>query len=196
MRFPKLVTIAFAAVVLSACAHPYVVSPSIEKLGPPVQGQQINKSVAYVITAEQLSKEVTTSGGGGDKVRYQPYRDIETGLYRVLSNVFTKVTRLKSATEADTVAKNNVTMIITPTLTTDSSSPSMLTWPPTKFQAELNCKITDTQGKLIFETTVYGKGAAEFDEFKKDFNLTGRRATEDMLLKLQQALTEAPELKK
>jgi len=195
MRFSKLFSIAFAAVILSACAHPYSVSPSADKLGPPIQGQQINASVAYIITPEQSSLAVTTPGGGGDKVTYQPYRDIETGFYRVLSNVFTKVTRLKSATDTETMAKNNISMIITPTIKTDSSSPSALTWPPTRFTTELTCKVTDKNGQLIFETKVSGNGAAEFDEFKKDFNLTGRRASEDVLLKLQRSLSESPELK-
>ena len=196
MHTLKLSSLFFAAIILSACARPMIVTPNLDKIGQISTNQQINKNVAYLISSDVLTKEVTTPGGGGDKVTYYPYRDIETGFYKVLSNVFANVTKLKSASDAETISKNNIVFLITPTIVTDSSSPSALTWPPTKFSTELTCRVTDKLGNLILETKVTGNGAAEFDEFKKDLSLSGKRSTEDALIKLQQALLNAPELRK
>ncbi|OGB24519.1 MAG: hypothetical protein A3I66_10740 [Burkholderiales bacterium RIFCSPLOWO2_02_FULL_57_36] len=141
-------------------------------------------------------KEVITPGGGGDKVSYQPYRDIETAFYKMLTNVFGNVTKLKTPKDADAISKNNIAYVITPQLLTDSSSPSPFTWPPTKFSVDLTCNIADAAGNPVISKNVSGTGAAEFSEFKADFSLSAKRASQDALLKMQQALLDAPELRK
>jgi len=50
-------------------------------------------------------------------------------------------------------------------------------------------------GKLIAKPSVTGAGRAEFDEFKSDFSLAGKRAVVDAMLKMQNALLNLPELK-
>jgi len=195
MNLFKLASLAAFAAILTACAHPISMAPRADKLSSINTESRINKSVAYIITSDMLAKEVTTPGGGGDKVSYLPYRDIESAFYTVLSKVFSNVNKLKSASDIDSINKYDISLIITPDIVTNSSSSSPFTWPPTKFSTELSCKITDKTGKLIWETKVTGEGAAEFDEFKKDFSLSARRSTEDALLKLQKSLLAAPELR-
>ncbi|MCX7220768.1 MAG: hypothetical protein NTY70_18100 [Burkholderiales bacterium] len=195
MRILNLITSIFVIGVLSGCAHPIVISPNLEKVGINASNQTINKNVAYYIADDVLAKAVITPGGGGDKVSYQPYRDIETGFYKMLSSVFPNVIKLKTLNDVAAISKNSVSYIISPVLVTDSSSPSPFTWPPTKFSAELSCDITDVAGVTVLKTTVRGEGNAEFDEFKKDFSMSGKRATEDALRKMQSALLNAPELR-
>ncbi|MFZ6749221.1 hypothetical protein [Undibacterium sp. Ren11W] len=195
MRISNLISSILVFAVLTGCAHPIVISPNIEKIGINTSNQTINKNVAYYIADDVLAKAVITPGGGGDKVSYQPYRDIETGFYKMLSSVFPNVIKLKTLNDVAAISKNSVSYIISPVLVTDSSSPSPFTWPPTKFSAELSCNITDAVGNTVLKTTVRGEGAAEFDEFKTDFAMSGRRATEDALRKMQNALLSAPELR-
>jgi hypothetical protein len=195
MRISNLISSIVILAALTGCAHPIVISPNIEKIGQNTVTQPINKNVAYYIAEDVRTKEVITPGGGGDKVSYQPYRDIETAFYKMLSTVFPNVTKLKALNDVDAISKNNVSYIITPVIVTDSSSPSPLTWPPTKFSAELTCNITDAAGNPVLSAKVFGEGAAEFDEFKKDFAMSGKRATENALLKMQRALSTAPELR-
>jgi hypothetical protein len=68
-------------------------SPDMNKISPDAGTQPIDASVAYYISADVLNKDVTTPGGGGDKVQYKPYKDVEAAFYKMLTNVFTHVTK-------------------------------------------------------------------------------------------------------
>ena len=195
MRIVNIISAVVAIAALAGCAHPVVISPDIAKIERNADSKPITKNVAYFIAEDVRTKEVITPGGGGDKVSYQPYRDIETAFYKMLTNVFDNVTKLKVQKDTEAISKNNVSYVITPQLVTDSSSPSPFTWPPTKFNVDLICSITDAAGNTVLTKKVSGEGKAEFDEFKKDFSLSGKRAAEDALLKIQKALLEAPELR-
>lgn len=196
MRFVKLVIAAIAFAIITGCAHPIVISPDVSKLERSANAQPIAKNVAYYISPEDRAKSVETAGGGGDRVSYFPYKDTETGFYKMLGNVFSGVTLLKSPTDADAISKHDIKFIITPEITTDSSSSSAFTWPPTKFKMNLTCKIADASGKSVSTIAVVGEGNAEFSEFKSDFSLSGKRAALDAMTKMQARLLEAPELRK
>lgn len=192
MNSVKLFFVFLIVVVVTGCAHPIVISPDISKIEPDSSGKAIQKNVGYYIV-EDRDKEVITSGGGGDKVRYKPYKDIETGFYKMLSNVFKSVSVLKS--DKDTlISKNEINYIISLDVSTNSSSSSMFTWPPTMFGVNLNCNIKDNTGRNITSLLAVGEGHAEFDEFKSDFSLAGKRASQDALMKMQHLLQNAPEL--
>jgi hypothetical protein len=195
-RILKIATVLAVPVLMAACAHPITLKSDLDKISAVQTSQKIDKSVGYYIDPASLNAEVTTPGGGGDKVKYSPYQDIEPGFYKVLSNVFKDVNRLKSPQEKELITKYDISLIFTPIILTNSSSPSPLTWPPTKFTTELTCKVTDKNGQLIVEKKVVGDGTAEFDEFKRDHSLSARRSTEDLLQKLQKVLLETPELRK
>lgn len=184
---------ALAVVVLAAlvtgCAHPISLSGDVSQL----VGSNTTKSerkVGLALTDEQRKLEVTGPGGGGDKVSYLPYRDLEAGIYLALSEVFRDVRKVNGLNDPK-VQTEGLTYIVTPTISTTSFSPSLLTWPPTVFTIELTCKVSDLQNKTVAEVRVQGEGRAEFDEFKKDASLSAKRASEDALKKLTKALADA-----
>jgi len=173
-----LVTVA----LLAACAHPISMEPS--KLPEISASNLVQKKVGYVITDANRTKEVTTPGGGGDKVSYFPYRDLEKGIRTALRAVYQDVTSLTSATDLAAIDQAGVSYVFTPEITTTSSSPSPFTWPPTQFTAEVSCTVTDAKGAVVAKVMANGQGAAEFSEFKSDFSLSARRAAADVVEKL------------
>lgn len=172
--------------VLQGCAHPISLNPDLAAVKA-VNVKKIDRKVGFYIGDEDRKREVTTPGGGGDKVSYFPYRDMEAGLYVALSETFTTVTRVNGP--ADTrIRAEGLNYVITPVITTQSSSPSPLTWPPTVFTVELTCRVTDAEGKPVSEVKATGTGNAEFSEFKSNHSLSAKRAVEDALNKLKVAL--------
>jgi len=169
VRTISLVVLLTVMAMISGCAHPLAIGPDIAKIERNSSAQPIGKSVGYYIDPLVREKAVTTPGGGGDSVTYFPYQDIETAFYKMLSNVFQNVTLLKSLNESTTPGKELIAYIITPEITTNSSSTSPFTWPPTKFSFTLACSITDRAGKNVARPSVTGEGQAEFEEFKADF---------------------------
>ncbi|WP_232419774.1 hypothetical protein [Methyloversatilis discipulorum] len=172
-----------------------MITPDADKISAVSDDRKINKRVGYYMTLAQRDAPVVTPGGGGDSIKYYPYRDIEGGFYRVLSNVFSDVTLLKSASDQEALDKYEVVLIIKPEIRTTSQSSSIVTWPPTDFSVELSCQITDRSGKEVAATRVTGQGKAEFSEFVSDFSLAGKRASFDALVKTQDALLNLQELR-
>lgn len=151
----------------------------------------LDKKAGYHISAASKALEVTTPGGGGDKVRYFPYRDLEPGLYKALGVVFRDVAKINNPTDAAELSASGIQLLITPEITTNSSSESALTWPPTVFTVTLSCQIKDMQGKTLDSLRVEGRGQAEFSEFKSNFSLAAVRASDDALAKLIVALRQS-----
>ena len=184
-----------AAALVAGCAHPLAIGPDIAKIERSPGVQPIDRNVGYYVAPDLRERAVTTPGGGGDSVTYSPYRDLEAAFYKMLGNVFKGVTLVKSPNDADTIAKNSISYVISPEITTDSSSPSPFTWPPTIFIVGLTCNIADASGKIVARPAVTAAGRAEYDEFKSDFSLSGKRASLEAMLKMQDALLRLPELK-
>lgn len=175
-----------ALVAVTGCAHPISMTPDAQ---PATKASaKINKSVAYVVTPANMALEVTSPGGGGDKVKYQPYRDLDASLYGAFSEVFSDVNKAGSVDEAKALAGKGVKLVIVPTITTTSSSDSMFTWPPTQFSVTLTCTATQPDGQQVTEVRATGNGAATFSEFKSDFSLAARRASREAVQNLVQAL--------
>jgi hypothetical protein len=195
MNALRLALLVLVVAMGAGCAHPMIIKPEMEKITAAPQSGKIAKNVGLYIAAADREKEVTTPGGGGDKVRYKPYADLESGLYKVLSDTFQDVTVLK-ATNDEAVAKRSIAYIIEPQITTTSSSSGVLTWMATDFTVQLNCKVIDPAGQLLGTVSSSGSGHAVFNELKSNFSLAGQRASEDALVKLRGALLQAPELKK
>lgn len=185
-------TCVIGALILIGCAHPI----SIEaKKVPEKEVQWSTKKVAYVISDVDKQKEVTSPGGGGDKISYYPYRDVERSLRAALGAVFADVSALKAATDVPAIKASGAALIFSPSITTTSSSPSPFTWPPTKFSINIVVDVADTQGVAVARLTVTGNGAAEFDEFKSDFGLSGRRAMEQVAQALVEEIKRTEKLK-
>jgi hypothetical protein len=183
-----LLASACLVVMATGCAHPISLAGAVPQAAN-ANANRIERNAGLVITDEQRKLEVTSPGGGGDKVSFQPYRDLEAGIYFAMSEVFRDVRKVTGPSDPK-VQADGLSYIVTPTISTTSYSPSMLTWPPTIFTVELSCKVSDPQNKTVAEVKVQGEGRAEFDEFKKDVSLSARRASEDALKKLTKALSE------
>ena len=183
-----------AALLLVGCAHHITITPPLSALTA-ADSTRIDKAVAYYIAPADRAREVTTPGGGGDKVTYLPYAQSEPALKRVLSNVFTKVMAIPSLDDKRYLADNAIAYVFVPTLSTDSSSDSAFTWPPTRFTVTLDCRAVDASGALVWQQRVTGEGRAEFSEFKHDRGLAGWRAIQDAFQKLQGAISTASELR-
>jgi hypothetical protein len=177
-----------ACVVLFGCAHPISLTPDSKAIPTANAATVIPKKVGFYISDASKALEITSPGGGGDKVRYFPYRDLEPGLYQALSTAFSDVSKIKDPKDIAAWKANGVSLLITPEITTTSSSPSPFTWPPTQFGIQLTCAITDGEGKTIETVKVQGEGSAEFKDFKSNFSLSAVRAANDALAKLITAL--------
>jgi hypothetical protein len=189
LRLFSLLSALLAAALLTGCAHPVSLATDATRLVGTRSGEKIPHKVGLLITDEDRKLEVTTPGGGGDKVSYLPYRDLETGLYTALAEAFADVSRVASRTDPK-IAAEGLRYVVTPRLRTTSHSPSLVTWPPTVFGIEITCRVTDPAGALVAEVGAIGEGRAEFDEFRHDFSLAPKRAAEDVLKKLVKAFAE------
>jgi hypothetical protein len=183
--FQCLATLAIAA-VLGGCAHPISLSGNLSGVVGSGKGK-IDKAAGLHIPPALIAAESIGPGGGGDKVSYFAYRDLEAGLYVAMSETFGKVSRVSSPTDPK-IAADGLSYVLTPTVSATSYSPSLFTWPPTVFTIDLKARIDDPQGKQVAEVGVQGEGRAEFDEFKSDPSLAAKRAAEDLLKKFVSAL--------
>ncbi len=176
------------AVFLGGCAHPIQLTPDPAALVGTGGAPKIDRTAVLLITDTQLAQEVITPGGGGDKVSYKPYKDLQTGIYVALGEVFTRVGLASSATDPR-IGTDPATVVVTPTITTTSYSPSILTWPPTIFTITLELAFRDPGGtRTVANVRVQGEGRAEFDEFKSDFSLSSKRAAQDALARMIKAI--------
>ncbi|RDH80953.1 MAG: hypothetical protein DIZ78_18020 [endosymbiont of Escarpia spicata] len=112
--------------VVTGCAHQINLTPPLNTLDSDGLAS-IAKSVGYYISEADRAKEVETPGGGGDKVKYKPYSDLEPALKHALANIFSDVHSVPSLDNRDFIQSNNITYIFVPTIATDSSSDSILT---------------------------------------------------------------------
>jgi len=172
------------------CAHQINITPPLNTLD--ADGiSKIDKNVGYYISPDDLSKEVTTPGGGGDKVKYFPYKESEPALNKILSNIFAKVYPLASADDNQFILSNDISYVFIPKIETNSSSKSAFTWPPTNFTVSLDCKALDNSGSVIWQKNVKGEGNAVFNEFKHDFPLAARRAVKKAFSMLQEEIIKS-----
>ncbi|WP_290699068.1 hypothetical protein [Amphritea sp.] len=174
----KVILMTALATLVVGCAHPINISQLEDQAD--FTGDKVSKTVAYVITDAQKQEEVVSPGGGGDKVSYYPYRDLEKTIRSVLGAVYDDVYAINSTEDVKAIESNNIELIYVPVISTSSSSESMFTWPPTKFTVNLSCSVSDAKGQNVASVIVSGDGAAEFSEFKSDFGLSARRASTDL----------------
>ncbi|WP_072682082.1 hypothetical protein [Arcobacter sp. LA11] len=181
----KISSLVIVILFITGCTHKIEMTPNVEKITDSVSIYNTkNYNVAYNIKRYDQASYVVTPGGGGDKVGYTPYADTELAFRSVLVKIFKKVYKLDSISNKKFISEKDIKYIFTYNLKTNSSSDSMMTWPPTKFTISLNCKAIDNNGKNIWEKTFYDEGTASFDEFKNDFSLSAKRASEKVFSKM------------
>lgn len=156
--------------------------------------QKVDYAVGYHISPTILDMAVETPGGGGDDVTYTPYKDTESALFTVLSKKFKDVYQVKSLNDSSFIKDNEIKLVFVPTITTNSSSSSFLTWPPTSFTVDLDVKAIDSKGDIVWRDSAFATGEAEFSEFQADFGLAAKRATEEAFMILAKKLANSSEL--
>ena len=176
--------VAFTAIsTLGACAHPITINPSTSPQRTE-NSSYSTKVAGYVMTDTDRDKQVTTEGGGSEKVNYFPYKDLEKGIRDVLNSIYSDVVLVRSPSDFEAIKRDGVGIVFAPEIYTTSNSNSVFTWPPTQFAIDLSSTVTDATGNMLARVRVSGQGAASFSEFKEDFGLAGRRAAQDAFEKL------------
>jgi hypothetical protein len=166
------------------CAHRINITPTLDTLSA-AGISRIDKNVGYYIAPENLAREVITPAGGGDKVKYLPYKESEATLKRVLSNIFREVYQLPSPSSTELIASKAISYIFIPTIATDSSSRSVWIWPPSDFTLVLDCKATDGSGGVVWEVSIKAEAHMRLPDVHRDHALAGKEATRKAFLELQ-----------
>lgn len=181
---------------LIGCAHPIVITPNLSQIDRK-DVTPIDKNVGYHISQANLSKSIITPGGGGDKVEYTPYKDIEPAIQKVLSNMFAKVHTIANPDDHKFLADNDISFVFIPTVETHSSSSGIITWMATDFTLSLDCKAIDNKGVVVWKDTIERSGHATYDEMADtgDFQLSAKRASEAVFLMLQEKLNNEAALR-
>lgn len=194
MKNLKVVLSVAALTFLVGCAHPISVAPKADLViaNPFLAKEKLKKKVGFYISPESLNLEVTTPGGGGDNVRYFPYRDLEVGYQKMLSGVFDGVVRVSKPNDSAEFERGGLVYIFMPEMITSSGSTGFFTWPPTNFSVDLTSKIRDVSGKLVSSPRSLGVGS--FSEgamaMKGNFGIAGQLAMQDALDKTSTLLFE------
>jgi hypothetical protein len=182
------------AAFCSGCAHQISISPNLEKVASNAVQPKIEQSVGYFISEQNRALETTTPGGGGDLVKYRPYADLEAGLARVLSSIFSGVHLVKDVKDQDFLRSKNITWIFTPTIRTTSSSRNSFFWPPTDFSVSIDCIAIDANQREIWKTTVTADGGVvAVNDIIKDHALAATNAAQKALGALRAKIQTAPE---
>ena len=87
----KAILLLTVPLLLMGCAHKINLTPPLNTLDKQSLTESL-KNVGYYISAEDKAKEVTTPGGGGDKVKYTTYADLEPALKHALDNLLPRYT--------------------------------------------------------------------------------------------------------
>lgn len=189
MRVATGLLAAAAVLQLVGCAHPINVEPDMARVGAG-SSRPLPMRVGYHLPDALANQEVTTPGGGGDNVRYNPYAAMSTGYQRMLSQVFQGVTRVPAPAVDPKAGDAAPDYVLTPLLTTNSGGSNFFTWPPENFSVDLTTSIRDRSGKVVATPRVVGTGTATTGERLGDHGFSGRRAFEDALRKMEAALRE------
>ena len=194
MRSSAQLAAVAAIVLLAACSHPVKITPPTLTLvsDPAVR---IDRAVGYLITDQQRAKQVTTRGGGGDKISYTPYRDLESGLYQTLASVFSAVYVVPGAGADAFVADKHLTFVFVPDIATESSSSNIVLWNPTDFSVRLHVVANDADGRQVWSRDFTGKAHAAAGGSLVE-NLAAQPASADVFAQLQKALIEEPLFRK
>ncbi len=185
-----IISAIFAILLFTGCSHKISINPVLDNIRNINVENKIDANVGYYISTDNRNKIVNTLAGGGDRIEYTPYNDLEGSLNTILSKVFNRVYSLKSMEDKEYINMKKIEYIFTYKIKTDSSSVDIMIWPPTEFTIELTCKAVNINGDEIWKETVNSLGNANSLELMKDHSLSAQRATEDafiiMLHKLQQ----------
>lgn len=170
--------------IITGCAHPINIAPDLKNIRKNEVSEKSPNKITYYFN-EDIEIEVITSAGGGDKVRYKPYKDLDVGVYKTFSDIFKQTKLVKNSEMAKDTDADYLAAI---SITTDSSSDSAFTWPPTTFVINLYAEFKNVKSGEKTHIRSTGEGRADFYEMKGEFNLSAKRASEDLLKKFSSAI--------
>ena len=178
-------SLSLALGVLGGCASQgLVIDPDAATLQrAPDAAPRLKAVVGYFIPETFRTTAVRSDIGS-----YYPYRDIEFAYRTMLSNVFETVYRVKSLSDTESMRAAGLQYLITPELSARSSSLGLLLGSPTSFTAELTSPVRCPNGLLLINPQVVGHATTDVREAVTDPGAAGRRAMEQALLQMQQAL--------
>lgn len=181
----QIALIAILVAFLFGCAHPISVTPS-EVARSSEMLEKIKSRVGVYISPESLELEVTTPGGGGDSVRYFPYRDIEVAFYKMLENIFEDVVKVTKIDDSINNQRSKISYIASPEILTNSGATTLFGWAPTNFSVDLTTNIRDVSGNTLYNPRVIGVGSASVDlGIGVNRGIAGQLAMKDALQKTQ-----------
>lgn len=177
------------SLALAGCAHPVKITP--DPIPATDRSRLIDKKVGYQITAAQRALRTTTPGGGGDKISYYLYRDLEPGLFDTLASVFGAVYVVPETGANEFIVAKALSFVFTPEFQSESSSNNFLLWNPTDFTLRLYAKAVDPSGKKVWSREFVGHGKTSAGGSLVETPAAQMAAT-DVFKQLQQALLEEP----
>ena len=189
-----LLTTVLAVTSLGGCTHAIQMNPDLDALRG-AEEERLDIAVAYYVSLSQNLEVVTSASGGGDSIKYYPYRDTETAMRTILSEKFRKVYALKSSIEDPLVAEKDIKYVFTPELQTSSKSDSAFFWPPTSFTVQLTCKAYSADGEELWSKQVTGYGTATKSEFQDNFSAAAHKASTDAFRRMRDQILAAEELR-
>lgn len=181
------------ALALVACAHPVKISPQLTLTSD--RSRLVDKKVGYRITDAQRALQVTSAGGGGDKISYYLYRDLESGLFDTLSSVFSAVYVIPDASSQQFIVDKNISFVFTPVIDSESSSKNVLMWNPTDFTLRLRASALDASGQEVWSRDFVGTGRAAAGGSLVE-TPAAQAAAADVFGQLQRALLDEPVFRK
>ncbi|WP_422973660.1 hypothetical protein [Undibacterium sp. TC9W] len=187
--------------LLGGCAHTITIQPELRNVSLPASIEPLSRRVAFYLPDELRNVKVTTPAGGGDSASYMPYRDMELGLYKLLKNTFVSAIRLTDPPDLADLKKRDIHYLVTPTISTSSSSQNRASWAPTSFTLTLQFKLVDVSSGKVLLREVVGEG--KFDQEKEAAyspaalygSEAARRAALAAMLKMQNSLLAAPDFR-
>ncbi|OOG39149.1 hypothetical protein [Rhodanobacter sp. C05] len=177
-----------AILVLAGCAHPVSVRADVNY----PSDQTVDTSVGYFISDANRKLEVTTPAGGGDKMRYFPYRDMEPAILNTLGSVFRKVYSVPEAGRAAYISDHHLTFVFEPILTTNSSGNSAIFWPASDFDLTIKVTALNASGQTVWNRDFTGHGHVEKSRSLIDVP-PAKEAAAEAFGKLRKALMEDPQ---
>ena len=176
----------FLCLLTTSCAHRINITPPLTQFKS-TESSRVEKNVAYFISPKNLKKQVVTPGGG-DKVKYLPYKESEPALRTILSNIFNNVYPISTLNDTQFIISKDISYIFIPNIDTNSSSRSIWIWPPSDFTVTLNCYAMDSSEITVWQTKINAEAHLGLPSVFKDHSLAGKVAIEKAFSILQREI--------
>jgi hypothetical protein len=177
----RILFVLYVVLLLAGCAHSVSIVPEKIDLS---ERYKYDIKVGYVISQEEISRDVITPGGGGDRVKYKPYQALDAALKMGLEEVFLDAVRLESISKISSYPE--LLLVFDPKIVrTDSSSSSLFTWPPEQFTIELECYLYDRDRQQLQHVESVGHGTSTRSDWGSfgnfTFGIAGSRAMQNVV---------------